>query len=347
MDAMTDTGVSVARTLRLSKNGKSFIVTVDGDVRTVLSSQPSLLSADTDYTFCTVTDLSESLNGIVYVQTGGGSCIPVRNPSVDLTGYETLVDSSRVLSLPAFSSNQFYPIDIDQVRSDEYLLMVDLSDTKCDMLPEIMNHNDSPIFGKLPNGTWLLFDPHLDFQTNTPENPLPDGGSKALLDTFGVTLCSNVARTVVNEDQCQVSSVPNACWPSFPQSFDVVLNEKNIRQLYNLTGLYIYAIQGLAVIDNFSNALQHPCTPGLRSRWSLSSGSVCEPTVLQPKTSLVLATLLQDSTDTNAFIRDITFPLNGVSCDKVDTNPEIEILVDGNCWIRVHPDYLSVYDVSL
>ena len=56
--------------------------------------------------------------------------------------------------------------------------------------------------------------------------------------------------------------------------------------------------------------------------------------------------LLRSTSDQNPFIRDVYFPSSGTYCNITDTDPEIEIVVDGACWRRVHEDHMSVYDVS-
>ena len=138
-------------------------------------------------------------------------------------------------------------------------------------------------------------------------------------------------------DACKASSGTN--------QVDILLDNSTIAMLNNLTGRYVYAIQGLLV--NYDGIiLEHPCTPGLRSRWEPKDMSDCNPTQLYSGTSQTLSNLLSNSGDRNPFMRDIHFPEEGTFCNNSDTDPEIEIVVDGECWTRVHPEHKSVFDVS-
>ena len=66
------------------------------------------------------------------------------------------------------------------------------------------NHPDKafpPLFGKTLNKEtgqykYLLFDPKMEVLENTPENPIPDGGSYLEFDTKGATYCANAPRSL-------------------------------------------------------------------------------------------------------------------------------------------------------
>lgn len=120
-------------------------------------------------------------------------------------------------------------------------------------------------------------------------------------------------------------------------------------QFYNLTERirFVYAIKGLPLEDN-EDSVPHPCTDNARSRWELVESEDCNPTMtIGVLTNLTLMTLLSNSIDSNPFLRDIYFT-QGLQCNETDISlgPSIELLVDGQCWRHVHPDHLSVYDVS-
>jgi hypothetical protein len=113
----------------------------------------------------------------------------------------------------------------------------------------------------------------------------------------------------------------------------------------------MYRIEGLNVVDqdNPSIKLEHPSTPNLRSRWvpKDSNDGACNPTQLGSTTNETLYVLLsQGGSGENAHLKDIYFPESGSSCDGADTNPEIEIVVGGVCWQRVHEEFMSVYDMT-
>lgn len=219
----------------------------------------------------------------------------------------------------------------------------------CSALPSITNRDDEPIFGRLSNGSWLMFDQRIDLKLNTPNSPIDDGGKHMSINTNGHTngqaFCSNVPRTFLNEYECKLSN--NACRANSGRGsqIDIVLNHATIAMLNNLTGRYVYAIEGLLVNYN-GIILDHPCTPGLRSRWEQKIISDCNPTELYDATNETLSHLLSGSGDNNPFMRDIYFPAEGTFCDSLDTDPEIEIEVNGECWTRVHPEHMSLFDMT-
>jgi hypothetical protein len=92
--------------------------------------------------------------------------------------------------------------------------------------------------------------------------------------------------------------------------------------------------------------LDHPCTPGLRSRWEPKNLTDCDPTELYSETNSSLHSLLSSSGDKNPYMRDVYFPEEGMMCNETDTEPEVEIEVNGHCWRRVHDEHMSLYDVS-
>jgi len=327
---------------------KKWVLTVDGQPRTVVSSFN--LQANTNYTFCSFppTPNNQSLYGNMYVRLNPdvfGNCVTIPNALVDMTGYDTLLGIT-VLTLPHRSTG-FSTVDQDNVNGDEFLLKQNLTDSMCNSVPAVIDFTTPPIFGRHPNGDWLLYDPHLKLNTNTLAQPMSDGGRNNLINSFERTLCSNVHRSFLNENQCIVPANVSVCRPLYPPATALTLNELNIRQLYNLTGRYVYAMKGLPVVDQYGTKLLHPCTPNLRSRWLLSDVYNCTTTLIQPQTFDTLSWLLRTSLDRNSVMRDITFPKSGMVCDENDTNPSIVIALNNVCYTRVHPDYLSVYDVSV
>jgi len=291
------------------------------------------------------------INGRLYIrlepenENEDGPCVIVRNPLVNLDGHESIV--SRIINLP----EDLLPIDQQWNSGEDLVLQLQSSlhdnpsfSSTCANLPIVPEQGDEPIFGKLSDGTWLIFDPRLDLLSNTPALPEEDGGKAEVIASGGETLCSNVPRTFLNEDQCKVSS--NACRPSSNSQVEILLDNNTISALNNLTGRYTYAIMGLLVkYDGI--VLDHPCTPDLRSRWLRKEVGECNPTDLYGNTTESLTDLLRNSGDRNPYFRDITFPEEGLICEDRDTEPAIEIMVDGVCWRRVHDEFMSVFDVSV
>ncbi len=303
-----------------------------------------------DYQICEPHWLTPDVVGsALYIQLDNEDeeCVQAENPRVDITGFESEVDYIFDLS-----NKVLIPIDEEFSDDGDFILMEGLDDPKCDSIPAVTNE---PIFGQLSNGSWLQFDPRIALRSNTPSSPLPDGGKSTDLASGGTSYCSNVPRTFLNEDGCVLSS--DACRPAISTEVDILLEEDNIKALFSLTNRYVYGMKGLHVVDqgdienDFPWKLLHPCTKSMRSRWMRKESANCAPTDIYPDTEEALAELLSDESDTNPFIRDIYFPdsgktENGWKCNSTDTDPEIELLVDDQCWVRVHDDYYSVYDMT-
>ena len=287
----------------------------------------------------------EKINGNLYIRLQDNKCVKVQNPAINLDGFESSV--STIFNLP---NDSLLPIEQRWNDGEELVFMLKTSlfenpsfSAICSKLPSVLELGDEPVFGKLSNGTWLMFDPRLDLKTNTPGSPMGDGGKAALITSGGDTYCSNVPRTFLNEDKCQLSL--NACKTSSNNQIKISLENSTIAAINNLTGRYLYAIKGLLVkYDGI--VLDHPCTPGLRSRWEPKNLADYNPTELYGNTTASLSELLSKSGDRNPYIRDIYFPQKGKICEAGDTEPEIEIEVGGQCWRRVHDEHLSLFDVS-
>ena len=289
----------------------------------------------------------EIIGGDLYIQLQDGSCVAAQNPAISLDGFET--DVTYIFNLP---DNSMELTDEQWSGGEEQVFLLRTSlfnnssfSVMCSELPLVPEAGDEPIFGKLSDGTWLMFDPRLDLMTNTLSFPAQDGGKEAFAASGGVTTCSNAPRTFLNEDQCQLSS--DACKPSSNNDVFLLLENSTITTLNNLTGRYIYAITGL-LVKYEGIVLEHPCTPGLRSRWESKSLEDCNPTELYADTHTILSDIIYGSGDRNPYIRDIYFPNEGKECASGDTEPEIEIKVNNKeCWRRVHDEHMSIFDVSI
>ncbi len=333
-----------------------FQLEVDGWLRTVVDNLTILdveysgyaFNSSFDYVLCKRPE--ETVGGRLFLQIEDGSCVAVvQNELINFDGFESNV--AHILDLP---DDSLYPIDQWLTGGEEYIYRLDVSlfnisalSETCSGLPSLPQSGDAPVFGRLSDGTWMVFDPRINLTTNTLSEPSNDGGKQTSIDSSGVTYCSNVPRTFLNENQCQLST-GTACRAngSMNSQVEILLENSTIAALNNLTGRYVYAIKSLQVKDG-AIALEHPCTPGLRSRWKSKNLSDCNPTALYDTTNETLFQLLSGSGDENPFMRDITFPVEGTYCDSSDTEPEVEIEVNGECWTRVHSEHMSVFDVSI
>ena len=293
-----------------------------------------------DYVLCQDPIPVQRVGGDVCFYLEDGRQGTVKNPTVDFSSNENL--PTFVVNLPS-DPNILRPIDVTKTDGEEFILLRQLHDPVCDNIASLID--DAPIFGKLPDGSWLQFDPRLELKNNTVNEPIPDGGKAERVASTGATFCSNVPRTFLNEDQCELS--PDACRStSSTGAIAITLDNSTIAQLHALSGQYIYAMKGLVVKDSIGTKLEHPCTGGLRSRWETKPVAQCSTSDLFSGTLAALTSLISTSDDPNLYIKDIYFPSSGLRCNETDTDPEIELLVDGQCWTRVHHDHLSIYDLS-
>ena len=292
---------------------------------------------DFKYEICRYPD--EKVNGKIGIKIEDGSCVYAENPRVDLTGQEG--NAQFILNL---SQSNLQVIDEYLTNGEEFILRNAISNSLCEAIPAVPDLDDEPIFARVSDGTWLQFDPRLIIETNSVNSPIADGGKATKL--AGGSFCSNVPRTFMNEDHCKVSS--NGCETSSKSNeLEVLLDNKTISELNVLTGRYVYIVKGLNVVDQsddgqFPWKLPHPCTEGLRSRWIPKDLNDCNPTDIYSGTNNSLHELISSSRDSNPFMRDIHFPTSGMSCNETDTDPDIEIAVNDECWRRVHEDFLSV-----
>ncbi len=260
------------------------------------------------------------------------------------TYFSPTVQPENVLTLPAISEGVLDHIDEVRTLGGEYILFGGLADTQaamCDQLNDVIEEGDSPVFGQLPDGSWLQFDPRLVLEENTLDSHLPDGGGRVRSLTGEETRCSNAPRTFLNEEQCTLSDEPSTCGSAGTPNLLIELSSVNIVNMYTITGQYVYGITGLPLIDAFANKQPWPCEPNLRSRWEILPASDCSHSTLGIETNATLVDLLlqKAASDVNPLLRDIIFPISGKTCDASDdVKVEVDIVIGSQCFRRVHPE---------
>lgn len=103
-------------------------------------------------------DPEARVGGRVYKTLEYGTCQPILNPAVNFTGYENL--PTYIVSIHTAAGN-ISPIDSYITNGDEFVLLQPLSDSRCSLIPDVVEVTDPPIFGAFPDGTWVQFDPRL------------------------------------------------------------------------------------------------------------------------------------------------------------------------------------------
>jgi len=330
----------------VQENSGVFVLKTSGHVRTVVpqlkieytSRYKDLYSNYTfnstfEYTFCATPTRDH-----IYINLEDGSCQPIIHPKVDFTNHTSYANN--YFHLPSDPSLLKQVIESDSYGED-FLLKVGLNSSQCDSQKISTVMGDPPVFA-IYNSTWLQFDPHLRFERNSLRTPLSDGGGEHQIISGGTALCSNVERTFLNEETCFLSTESSSCGSVSANDISFTLNEENIRALNLLTGHYVYTVVGLEVRDS-TYSLDLPCTPNLVSRWEMVD--LCVPTNLTDVTADILREYIRNSNDENDFTKDITFGAVN-NCNEADYYTEIDIEVDEQCYRRVHPDYMSVFDMT-
>jgi hypothetical protein len=342
------------------------IVSVDGVVRTIVDG-PIGTGSGSEITFPDVpmgeyyicsTPL-EGIYGRVRIE-GPDGCRDVYfnqeygNPRVQydatlLPGINA-VDLEPAKTVPVLSGRFSFRNAPEKEDEEEMLqLTVDLTNPSC---PEnsIPGAPEMAVFGVSSDGNgnneYWLHSTSLDLVNNDMAQPLPDGGKSRVTKTAGTVermqaVCSNVPRTFLNEDSCFLSS--DACTLQEIEDVDIVLSLESLQEIYNASGRYVYAVEGLR---NEYPLVDYPCSPGVRSRWMEVALDACTNTVgsIATSTASIFVGLIKTS---NGPLQDVFFPLNGVSCDPSDASKfDFNIQVGASCFVNVHPDYHQVMDFT-
>ena len=100
--------------------------------------------------------------------------ILVQNPYIILV--PSIVEPPNVLNLPNISESVLEMIDEIRSEAGEFILFNGLNQTTCNSINDVTEENDAPVFGRLPDGSWLQWEPRLVLEENTVEAPIDDGG---------------------------------------------------------------------------------------------------------------------------------------------------------------------------
>ena len=132
--------------------------------------------------------------------------------------------------------------------------------------------------------------------------------------------------------------------PSFEAGVQVSLEPKVIRQWYTRSKIHLHVMKGLRLEDPYDVS---PCVKKQRSRWRRTKGA-CKggATKLDTKTMSTLSSALKKTADKNAYLREIVASDSGGVCSTASTTVGAKVEVDGDCFEHVHPDLMSVFDMS-
>ena len=168
------------------------------------------------------------------VDETSGRCEYLANPLVHF--YQDSAQPAIVLPLPGIADGVLYHINEVRSLGGEYILANGLNEDQCGELNDVTEETDSPVFGKLPDGSWLQFDPRVVLEGNTVKSPIPDGGGLVKSLTGDQTMCANAARTFLNEEHCTLSESNMACGSAGTPNLSIELSPDNIQVLHDISG---------------------------------------------------------------------------------------------------------------
>ncbi|KAI2512165.1 Protein of unknown function (DUF1501) [Fragilaria crotonensis] len=348
---------------------------VDGFVRTVVNGPVVAVSggavfADGKYRICGDRTPRPWIGGAVYLEDSLVRCIAVNfnrqggNPTIQFVGGDPpqtvikIATSDASVMLRAVDQQYYASVANAATAVQDLLVVSNLTDPICSKLSQPGNPLDLVLLHY--DGNYWIHDPRHELLDNTLESPSPDGGgsvSKATAN-FGnpyfSTLCSNVAPSFLNGNNCILSSSADTC--SVGSGFVtssvalIPLNATTMRLLYTESGagdvgtLFLYAIDGLRIDSDVTVA--PPCQQNAKSRWIKVD---CTNSIVDPSTQSLFGNLIATAlkTNTNPNVLDVTMPMT-FTCPTSEATQVGFTVADptGQCWRNVHPDHLNVYDFT-
>jgi hypothetical protein len=208
------------------------------------------------------------------------------NPTVNLDPNFVNMTDLHLLDLSEMNETSVSPINVNQTFGGDWLLKAAVQDDACAAFPTPYDNDyrgadprnpqdiptrftpDKPVFAKLPDDTYALFDSRLILHGNTVENPIIDGGGNAVLrstlrtnrDGFktmqfpwdeeyyvyndhNIALCSNEQPNFINQDNCVLSYEENVCVKEYIETGNslvdvelvITFDDETLAKLHNVT----------------------------------------------------------------------------------------------------------------
>jgi hypothetical protein len=306
------------------------------------------------------------------------------NPSVNLDPRFVDMDSLFLLDMSSLDTTTEI-VEIEKNSSEAalqqtpyalYLLKKPggmLGDEHCNIFPDPalndVSNPDQPVFGKLPNGKYVIHDYYQKTNDNTLNNPIMDGGvsnyesyaekNPAITSDIEFSGCANRPQDVFNENNCKLSYEPNVCIPKPPSwhRFDylrltLALDQKTILALNDLNEGNVYAVDGLRFEDgNIPSWNSYPCEQRwsyfkwYKSRWVKVDADEClspSAVTLSDETKSALEYSIYASNDfmNRHGIRDVHLLGSCHDDDKQKVGMNIFVSAENQCYRHVHPQYM-------
>lgn len=266
-------------------------------------------------------------------------------------------DSQTPPDLPIISLDGGVVVEYDNFyfswhTPQELMLVQNITHTEACMqlLPQDNLYSLRTVVG-MYKGEYYIHDGRFVLQENTVDNPLEDGGSHIVQMTRNATnkqyraICAAALPNFLNEARCRMPSTSTDCASERPMGEGIRLDKSNFGKVYRASGKerLLYAVTGLRRGD----LDEPPCSPGVQSRWVQVDPTDCdESDSKESRTRAFLRHLLESSTDSHPFLRDISFPVTGAVCDDDASDPLYIRTQNGVCWKHTHRSNYQVYDFT-
>lgn len=225
--------------------------------------------------------------------------------SVNLDAGFINMTSLHILDLSDLNTTLVSPINTVQTYGGDWLLKTPVQHEICATFPNPYDNDyrgadpfnpydvpsrfvpDKPVFAKLPDNSYALFDSRMLLSENSLENPLIDGGGKAVLrstlpanrdglnvikypwaDQYvvvndqNIALCANEESNFINRESCVLSYEENVC---VMESIRVVKNFDG--PLVDVLAVIVFDDATLAGLHNASLVISNSTTGVDRSRY--------------------------------------------------------------------------------
>ena len=330
---------------------KVYILSIDGYVRTIVQPkwlrQPWSASFNKTYTIC---KLEEKVGGKLELRYGkSADCwregkIHTENPAIKfptVTDHAVVHTDSNVLAQVYLHNPDVFimkhppaeckkKIEAVSSKSPKFFLQVFPSYFFTASCCRKFGHRQS----SFKHGTLNKF-------VLQVKDPLDDNGG------FAVFRYDPVLSLIENTLTHPAKSLSGTCIPpAFKEGVQVTLEPTVLRKWYTQSKKHLHVMKGLRLEDAYHVS---PCANKERSRWRRTTGAcVGGPTKLDKATLNTLSRALKKKgeVDKNPYMRDIVASDAGSVCSTASSTIRAKVEVDGNCFEHVHPDLLSVFDMS-
>jgi len=224
------------RQLKIKPFGSKFMLSIDDEIRTLVSSidwcdsdynnykwtyelesAGSMPTNDTSFTVCY--EPQEFIDGTLIVRdfrtnTCYEVCVNERqagNPPIELDGMTSLPTHLRLSDSDATSINDIF---FNNYNPQNLILIKSLEGLACEKLGSM---DGSVHYHALYNNIWYIHTPPPLLLDNTVNSPIMNGGGESKKLTNGATMCATAPRTFLNEDGCRLSYNANACTGTPPK----------------------------------------------------------------------------------------------------------------------------------